>query len=305
MMISNTNQGVFFLLVLIGLSGCNGSPNYSTIITSDAAANSKVGEPKTLVVALLPDQSNSTLIKNNQALKTYLEKKLNTKIDLFLSNDYSSMIEAEIRGRLDLAYFGPLSYVMAKTKSNIEPFAALKRHGSTTTQSVVIANVAEHINSVADIAGKTMAYGDPASTTSHLIPKSMLVEQGLKAKKDYQEVFLGSQDAVALAVQNRNAQAGGLKKSNFESLLQKKKIDPVKVKVLAESEPFPEYPWTMRSDLSPELKAKIRSAFLELKDQDVLKPFKAEGFGSVEDKDYDQVRKLAPLLNLDLAKPNK
>jgi phosphonate transport system substrate-binding protein len=58
----------------------------------------------------------------------------------------------------------------------------------------------------------------------------------------------------------------------------------------------------MRSDLKPELKDKIRSAFLNMKDKDVLKAFKAEGFGAMADKDYDVIRNLASILNLNLAK---
>ena len=107
---------------------------------------------------------------------------------------------------------------------------------------------------------------------------------------------------MALAVQNGHAQAGGLSKPIFEVLVQRGMIDPNKVKVLAESKPFPQYPWTMRSNLKPELKAKIRTVFLEMKDPEVLKPFKAEGFGPASDKDYDVVRNLGSLLKLDLSK---
>jgi phosphonate transport system substrate-binding protein len=58
----------------------------------------------------------------------------------------------------------------------------------------------------------------------------------------------------------------------------------------------------MRSDLAPELKAKIRDAFYTAKDTNVLKPFKAQGFAPMQDKDYDVVRDLAKILNLDLNK---
>jgi phosphonate transport system substrate-binding protein len=58
----------------------------------------------------------------------------------------------------------------------------------------------------------------------------------------------------------------------------------------------------MRSDLKPELKDNIRRAFLGLKEAGVLKAFKADGFGAVSDKDYDVIRKLAQVLNLDLNK---
>jgi len=88
----------------------------------------------------------------------------------------------------------------------------------------------------------------------------------------------------------------------FESLVERKIIDPAKVSVLEYSKPFPQYPWTMRSNLNPELKEKIRAAFLNLKDPAVLKPFKAEGFDVITDKHYDVVRNLGPLLKIDLAK---
>ncbi|MHB1232877.1 MAG: phosphate/phosphite/phosphonate ABC transporter substrate-binding protein, partial [Burkholderiales bacterium] len=233
-------------------------------------------DPQTLKVALLPDENASTIIKNNQALKDYLEAQLGKKIELIVTTDYSSMIEAMRHGRLDLAYFGPLSYVLARQKSEIEPFAALKVKGSTTYQSVVIANTASGVKTIADIKGKDVAYGDTASTSSHLIPKSVLAEGGLMAGRDYKEHFVGSHDAVALAVQNGHAQAGGLSRPIFESLVERKIVSLGKVKVLAYSKPFPQYPWTMRSNLKPELKEKIRNAFLSLKDPAVLNPFKAE-----------------------------
>lgn len=259
-------------------------------------------DPQTLKVALLPDENASTIIKNNQGLKDYLEAQLGKKVELIVTTDYSSMIEAMRHGRLDLAYFGPLSYVLARQKSEIEPFAALKVKGSTTYQSVVIANISSGVNAISDIKGKNVAYGDKVSTSSHLIPKSVLAEQGLDAGRDYQEHFVGSHDAVALAVQNGHAQAGGLSRPIFESLVERKMVSLDKVKVLEYSKPFPQYPWTLRSNLKPELKDKIRSAFLNLKDPVVLKAFKAEGFDAITDRDYDVVRNLGPLLKIDLTK---
>jgi phosphonate transport system substrate-binding protein len=269
------------------------------VATYASAANP---DPATLKIALLPDENASTVIKNNRPLQALLEKELGKKIELVVTTDYSSMIEAMRHGRLDLAYFGPMSYVLARQKSAIEPFAALKQKGTTTYQSVLVVNTGAGIGKLADIANKNVAYGDKASTSSHLIPKSLLAEAGLNAGSSYKEHFVGAHDAVAIAVQNGHAQAGGLSKPIFESLVQRGMIDPAKVRVLAESKPFPQYPWTMRSDLKPELKAKIRTVFLGMNDPEVLKPFKAEGFGPISDKDYDVVRDLGSLLKLDLSK---
>lgn len=275
---------------------------FLTALLLGASAQAADPDPKTLKVALLPDENAGTVIKNNQALKEHLERTLGKKIDLIVTTDYSSMIEAMRHGRLDLAYFGPLSYVLARQKSEIEPFVALKTKGSITYQSVVIANRAAGVERIEDVKGKNMAYGDKASTSSHLIPKSVLAEKGLNVGRDYKEHFVGSHDAVAMAVQNGHAQAGGLSRPIFESLVERKIASLDKVKVLGYSKPFPQYPWTMRSNLKPELKEKIRQAFLAIKDPAVLKPFKAEGFDTVTDKHYDVVRDLGHLLKIDLAK---
>ncbi|EAZ89934.1 phosphate-binding protein of phosphonate ABC transporter [Crocosphaera chwakensis CCY0110] len=291
-------------LSLLTVIGC-GTPN--TEISNNNPENTKVdtkANPEKLVVALLPDESASTVIQNNKGLEVYLEKQLNKDIELFVSTDYSSMIEAASNGRLDLAYFGPLSYVLARTKSNIEAFAALEKDGEATYKSVLIGNAEAGIDSYDKIEGKTMAYGDQASTSSHLIPKSMLMEKELKAEENYKEVFVGSHDAVAVAVANGKAQAGGLSKPIYTALIEKGTIDKNKVILIEESKPFPQYPWTMRSDLEPQLKQQIKQAFLELKDEAVLEPFKAEGFQSVEDKDYNVVRDLGKILNLDFSKLN-
>lgn len=266
-----------------------------------SVAGAAESDPGTLEVALLPDENASELIKRNQPLRNYLERRLGKKIELIVTTDYSSMIEAIRFGRIDLAYFGPLSYVLAKSKSNIEPFAAMVTGGKPTYRSVVIANAAAGVDSLAAAKGKKFAFGDRASTSSHLIPKTMLAEAGLLHDRDYEQHFVGTHDAVAVNVANGNAQVGGLSEVIFESLLERKVIDPGKVKVLGYSKEYPQYPWTMRSELKPELKAKIRAAFIELKDAEVLKSFKADGFAPIDDRSYDVIREMGKLLKLDFA----
>ncbi len=267
-----------------------------------AAFAAEDNNPQTLRVALLPDESPSVVIKNNENLKNYLQEKLGRKVELVVTTDYSSMIEAMRHNRLDLAYFGPLSYVMAKSKCDIEPFAAMQKKGKATYRSVVIAHAGSGIEKIADIRGHDMAFGDIASTSSHLIPKSLLLNDGLSAGKDYREHFVGSHDAVALNVQNGNAQAGGMSEPIFHTMMEKGLLKADNIRVIATSKDFPEYPWTMRAGLNPELKKAVRQAFLDMKDPAVLKPFKADGFVSIDDKAYDPVRDLAKILNLNLEK---
>lgn len=280
------------LCMSILIAGCSSSQIASSTVN-----------PAKIKIALLPDESPGTVIKNNEKLKEYLAATLNKDVELIVTTDYSSMIEAMRKGQIDVAYFGPLSYVLLKQKMNdVEPFAAKLEKGSPTYQGVIIANADSNIKNLADISGKVMAYGDQASTSSHLIPKQMLLESGLKAGTNYKEVFVGAHDAVAKAVQNGNAQAGGLSKSIYDQLIEKKTIDANKVKVVALSPQYPNYPWVMRTSLDKRLQDSIKQAFYNLKDQEILKALKADGFAPIEDKDYDVIRGMVKVLEIDLEK---
>lgn len=276
----------------------------SALLLSGCGTDSANADPETLRVALLPDEHASEIIKNNEPLKNHLEEQLGQEVELVVTTDYSSMIEAMARGRLELGYFGPLSYVIAQEKADIEPFAALQEvEGEDPTyQSVFIAGADSGIETLDDVAGKTVAWGDQASTSSHLIPKAMLAEEAdLRVDHgEYQEQHVDSHDAVALAVQNGNADAGGMSLPIYERMAEEGLIDPATVVKVQESEPYANYPWTMQSDLPEDLKEKLRRAFLDLEDPAVLEPFDAAGFEEVTDSDYDAVRELAPLLDIDL-----
>lgn len=266
-------------------------------------AQAQDANPAKLRVALLPDENASTIIQNAQPLKVYLEGALKKEIELVVTTDYSSMIEAMRFNRIEIAYFGPLSYVLAKSKAPaIEPFAVGVAKGSPTYKSVIVALADGPVKSVEDIKGKTMGYGDNASTSSHLIPRAYLARKGLEGEKDYKFAHLGTHDAVARAVQSGQVQAGGLSQEIFNNLVSKGIIDGAKVKVIAESDPIPNYPMVMQGSLSPELKKGIKDAFLNLKDVAILKTFRAEGFAATDDKAYDILRDTAKVLNLDLSK---
>ena len=276
----------------------------TAISTLALAASAFAGDynPDTLKVALLPDENAATVIQDNKPLEAYLEQSLGKEIELIVTTDYSSMIEAMRFGRIDIAYFGPASYTIAKDKMqggdlDITPFAARLKDGSTTYQAVLIANAESAIEKIEDIKGSKIdiAYGDPASTSSHFAPKFTLMNEGVMDETDYKSNFLGAHDAVAVNVQRGNAPVGGLSRPIFERMVEKGTIDPAKVRVLGYSADIPQYPWVMRTDLAADVQDKLKAAFYDLKpgteDGDaVLKPFKADGFAPITDADYNIIR---------------
>ena len=164
-------SAVAFTSAAILLVGC------SSQTTTGKSADTN--DPDKLIVALIPDENAATVIQDNQGLKDYLNQKLGKEIELVVTTDYSSMIEAARNDRLDLAYFGPLSYVLAKTKSEIELFAARIKGGPKTYNSCLIGNIEAGVTDFEAIKGKTFAFGDPASTSSRLFdPQRKWSHQG-------------------------------------------------------------------------------------------------------------------------------
>ena len=275
----------------------------ASTLSAPVLAQSQGRDPAKLRVALLPDENAATLIQNAQPLKAYLEAALKKDIELIVTTDYSSMIEAMRFGRIEVAYFGPFSYVLAKSRApEIEPFAVGVEKGSPTYNSILIANAAGPVKSIADVRGKPFGFGDQASTSSHLAPRAFLAKKGLDGDKDYKPVHLGTHDAVARAVQAGQVPAGALSEPIFRSLVERKLIDPAKVVQLDLTAPIPNYPITMQGNLAPQLKQAIRAAFLNMKDKAVLKSFRVEAFAATDDRAYDVLRDTATVLKLDLAK---
>lgn len=266
-------------------------------------AHAQSRDPQRLRVALLPDENASTIIQNAQPLRAHLERALSRQVEIVVTTDYSSMIEAMRFGRIEVAYFGPFSYVLAKSRApGIEPFAVGVERGSPTYQSAMIAQAGGQVRELADIRGRPFGFGDQASTSSHLVPRATILQRtGLVGGRDYRVVHLGTHDAVARAVQGGQVSAGALSKPILDTLVRRGTIDATRIIEIGLSEPIPNYPMVLQGNLSDALKAAIRSAFLDLRDTEVLRSFRVEGFASTNDEAYNVLRETARLLELDLS----
>jgi phosphonate transport system substrate-binding protein len=248
--------------------------------------------PDHLTIGLLPGESAPTVMRLNEPLRAYLEKRLNVKVELVVGANYAATGEALRFGRLDVAYLGPVTYILRSRSAKLEPFARPTHATEGPTFKAVIIVPADSVaKSLGDLKGQDIAFGDPASTSAAWVPRYQLLEAGLVSGRDYAPRVLGAHDAVALAVASHRVGAGGLSKPIFERLVGEGKIDGGKVRILAESPDIPEYMWTFREGVDPAFKEEIRKAFLDMNDAEALKVFRATAFVPAVDADVDPVRK--------------
>ncbi len=248
--------------------------------------------PSKLVIGLLPGESAPTVMRLNEPLRAYLEKKLGMPVELMVGANYAATGEALRFGRLDIAYLGPVTYLLRARSAKLEPFAR-PSHAvvGPTFKAVVIVPKDSPAKTLADLKGKEVAFGDPASTSGTWVPRYQFLEAGLISGRDYTLRVLGAHDAVALAVANHKVEAGGLSQPVYQRLLKEGKINPDATRVLAESAPIPEYMWTFREGLDPAFREEIRKAFISIDAPEALQVFRAESFIPAVDSDVEVVRK--------------
>ncbi len=245
------------------------------------------------------------MVESSQQVLDQLEAGLGMPVKPFVATDYNGVIEALRSKKLDVAYLGPFSYVLANKMADAEAFAVAvtKKTGTSAYHSVIITRRDSGIKNLADLKDHTFAFVDPSSTSGHLFPKAGIEQAGYQPEKLFSRVmFSGSHDASILAVVNRKVDAAVVADRILASAISQGQIKQDDIQIVWSSPDIPESPMVWRKDLDPALKQKLAKALAQVKDvpwgdQGVL-----NGFQPTTDAAYDVVRDTAKVLDLDLSK---
>lgn len=248
---------------------------------------------KTIRCGLLPGESKPVVARLNEPLRAYLQQCLGMRVELVIGENYVATGEALRQGRLDLAYLGPVTYILQSRAAGLVPFARPSHGGSAgpTFKAAIVVPSDSPVECLSQLRGAEVALGDLASTSGSWVPRHMLLAAGLSAERDYVRRHLGAHDAVATAVLERRFRAGGLSLPIYQRLLAEGRLPPGGLRLLAESSAIPEYMWTFREGLPQELQLALRQAFVELRDREALGAYRAESFIPAVDADVDRVRR--------------
>ena len=258
-----------------------------------------------LKVGLIPSEDSRAMLAQSKDILDAVEKNSGLKVQGFVATDYNGVIEALRAKHLDIAYLGPFSYVLATTVTPVEAFAIAEtaKSGRTYYHSQITTRVDSGIKTVADLKGRTFAFVDPSSTSGHLFPKAGLIKMGIDPDTYFGRVlFTGSHDANALAVANKRVDAATIADRILDTAVSKGMVKAEEIHVVWRSDPIPESPTVWRKNLPDDLKQKIKTAFLNIKDITWADQGKLNRFVETNDKAYDVIRETAKALKLDLSK---
>jgi phosphonate transport system substrate-binding protein len=257
-----------------------------------------------LNVGLIPSEDPSVVISDNKPFLDALSHTLQMEVKPFVATDYNGVIEALRAKKLDLAFLGPFSYVLAVSVADVEAFAVAETSKQTTSyRAYIVARKDRNIQKLADLKGRTFAFVDPSSTSGHLFPKAAMLKVGMDPDKDLARViFSGGHDASVLAVQNGKVDAAAIADGLFDAAVARGAVKREDLAIVWTSDPIPGSPFCMRRDLPADFKKRIRDAFYGMREISWGSKGMLKRWEPVEDRTYDGVREAAKVLNLDLRK---
>lgn len=270
-----------------------------------AAFSAATAQTNELRVGLIPSEDAQAMIRASTQVMEQLAAKTGMQVKPFVANDYNGVIEALRSGKLDIAYLGPFSYVLAHQIAGVDAFAVAvtKKTGRSAYQSMVIARKDKGLNNLDSLKGRSFAFVDPSSASGHLFPKAGLMDAGFDASKGFGRViFSGSHDASIMAVANNKVDAAAVADRIFDSAIKKGLVQREDFTVIWHSKPIPESPMVWRQNLDAGTKQKVAAALAEIKDLPWGDQGLLDGFAPTNDQAYDVVRQTAKALNLDLGK---
>jgi phosphonate transport system substrate-binding protein len=272
---------------------------FAALAVVGAPALAKAQTAGVLRVSAIPDEAPTELQRKFKPLGDYLKKETGMDVQFVPVTDYAAVVEGLATDKLDLAWLGGFTYVQARLRTNhgVVPIVQRAEDAKFTSRFIVPAN--STAKTLADLKGKTFAFGAPSSTSGSLMPRYYLLKAGIDPERDFKSVaFSGAHDATVAFVASGRAEAGVLNASVMDKLLESHNPNVAKVRVLAITPPYFDYNWTVRRGLDPALTKKLTDAFLKLDPakpemKEIMDLQRASRFIATQDSNYDGIEAAA------------
>ncbi len=269
-----------FAAVALTAAACGGSSSSSSAASAaSSAASSATNVASTgastttnvcpngqVTFGVEPYDSGPQFTGAYQALTSALSANLHCPVKLYVTQNYTSEVEAMRGKKLDVGEFGPLGYVFAHSLANAQPVAAFGlANGKPVTYTAAIwVPKGSPIKNTAGLKGHTLALADPASTSGSLFPLYAMIHAGLNPQKDVKLEYAGSHTASMLALVHGKVDAAEVNSQQQSTGEASHQFDPSKFTRIWVSAPIINDPITVRGDEPPAFKAALTQALLAL-----------------------------------------
>ena len=252
--------------------------------------------PPALRFAPLPIEDPKIVAADFRPMLAFLEQRTGNAIALETFVDYGAILQGLREDRIDLAYLGPLPYVLLTERDeHFEPLVRFLNADGRSEYTCALARFGNYPRRLESIGGARLALTQPYSTCGYLATERMLRDAG-QTLRHMRYFYAGSHTESILAVVRGDALVGSAKTDIAA------KYQHLNIQIVAESAPLPGFVLVAnRRTTTAAQRAAIRDALLSLEPRSEPSdrattaswgPAIRHGTIRAEDRAYDPVRRL-------------
>lgn len=294
-------QVPFFLTslfaVVVAIAGCSDGDARSASGASTSSGDAKAPEawPDPIRFGLVPAEGGADTVARFEPLAEHLRTELGHQVDVFSASEYVGVITAMQNDQVDIAYFGPKSYVEANRIAGAEALVReITEDGSEGYYSVLIAREGTGIGTLKDAKGRSFAFVTPNSTSGYLVPFLGIREAtGMVADEYFREVrYTGSHGTSIRAVLAGDVEVAATNTLDLKAMHQSG-LDISPLVELWRSELIPGSVIAVRRELPQSFKDAVQEAVVGFSaNAEALEEMGRSGFVPTNDGAYEIIRLL-------------
>ena len=222
-----------------------------------------------LNIGIISTESSQNLKPRWDSILADMTKAVGMKVNAFFAPDYAGVVEAMRFGKVQIAWMGNASAIIAVDRGGVEVFAQnIAADGSQGYYSHIVVQADGPIKSFDDLKGSpgkyTFSNGDPNSTSGFLIPSYYAwATNNIDIRKHFTRVVSANHEANILAVANKHVDLATVSSEAVERIAQTSPGKEKLIRIIWTSPLIPLDPLLWRTDLAQPLKDKVKSFFLD------------------------------------------
>ena len=146
---------VLLTVLSMALAGC-GTPELGTA-------------DNPIIMSFVPSGDTQEIIASGEQLAQMIMDKTGLVIESNVGTDFAAVREAMGAGKAHIGWLNTFNYVLANEKFGVDVGLVTQRFGLTYYNGQIVVNADAGIEEIADLAGATMCWVDPNSTSGYIL----------------------------------------------------------------------------------------------------------------------------------------
>ncbi|MCK5795874.1 MAG: phosphate/phosphite/phosphonate ABC transporter substrate-binding protein, partial [Deltaproteobacteria bacterium] len=246
--------------------------------------------------------------REHAPLIRYLAHRLKRPVKLEILDGYVDIAQKLVTGDLEIGALAAYVYVRSARKHpGLKLLASHVTSSGKSYDGFIIARANSGIRTLKDLRGKVFCYVTHTSSSGYLYPRAEFRRHGLDPDTLFKSSLFAGDHLTALRMLYDGACDGAAVFTGMLYEAKKHQMPPERFKIILQTPRIPYDAYCTHQRVPKALRAALKKALLDLKPhslpaQKVLGAHsRIKGFSIAKDSDYDSVRKIEHLLDINIS----